>query len=356
MEKVLVGMSGGVDSSAAALLLKRGGYDVSGVTLKLFDGYGPDEERTCCSLSDVEDARSVCYTIGIEHYVFNFKDKFETEVMQNFADCYKGGETPNPCIRCNRFIKFDCMLRRAEELGFDYIATGHYARIERDDKTGRYLLMRPADRSKDQTYVLYGLTQRQLSRTLFPLYGMTKPQIRELAAEAGLVNSRKADSQDICFVPDGDYARFIERFTGEIPKKGFFTDKNGAVLAPHEGFTKYTVGQRRGLGIALGKPAFVVKKDVLSGNITLGDEADLFTRELTAGDVNLISAERIDEPLCLTAKTRYSQQDSPATVFPPDENGNLRIVFDTPQRAVTPGQAVVFYDGDIVVGGGTILP
>ncbi len=356
MAKVLVGMSGGVDSSVAAKVLKDSGYDVTGVTLKMFasEDIIETQTRTCCSLSDVEDARAVAYKLGFEHLVFNFRDVFGEFVIDKFIDSYVSGRTPNPCIECNRHIKFDKMLKRAEELGFDYIATGHYALKEYDEETGRWYLKRPADRSKDQTYVLYSLTQHQLEKTLFPLCGYEKTEVRKIAEEAGLVNSRKPDSQDICFVPDGKYAEFIKKHTDKGSTEGNFTDLQGNVLGKHTGIINYTIGQRKGLGIALGKPAFVVKKDVESNTVVLGSNEDLFTSELIAEDVNFMSVAGIDGEKRVTAKPRYNCADSPATIsMLPD--GRVKVVFDTPQRAVTSGQAVVFYDGDKVLGGGTIV-
>lgn len=357
MNKVMVGMSGGVDSSVAAMILRKDGYDVTGVTLKLFSDEdiinAEKEGKTCCALSDVEDARMVAYKLGFEHHVFNFKDNFRKYVMKQFTDSYLEGKTPNPCIECNRHIKFDKMLRRAKELGYDYISTGHYAVNEYDESSGRFLLKRPADRSKDQTYVLYSLTQEQLACTLFPLGKLEKSQVRELADKAGLVNSSKPDSQDICFVPSGDYAEFIRKFSGADIKKGKFVDTDGSELGVHNGIISYTVGQRKGLGISLGKPAYVIKKDIITNTVTLGDEVDLYTNSLIADDVNLISVEMLSEPIKITAKTRYSQKEQPA-VLSYLGNGEYLVQFDESQRAITSGQAVVFYDGDIVVGGGTI--
>ncbi|MDE5853583.1 MAG: tRNA 2-thiouridine(34) synthase MnmA [Ruminococcus sp.] len=357
MKKVMVGMSGGVDSSVTALILREQGYDVMGVTLKMFDDEDIAEAeksgKTCCALSDVLDARSVAYKLGFEHLTFNFKDCFRENVMKPFANSYLCGKTPNPCIECNRHVKFDKMLRRAMELEYDYIATGHYAICEYDETIERYLLKRPADRKKDQTYVLYSLTQEQLAHTLFPLGNLTKTQVREIAEKAGLVNSDKPDSQDICFIPDGKYAEFIKRFTGiEVPE-GNFIDTDGNILGTHKGIINYTVGQRKRLGISLGKPAYVVRKDIKSNTVVLGDEADLYTKSLVAEDVNLISVSQITEPMRITAKTRYSQTEQPATLSCTD--GIYTVEFDEPQRAVTSGQAVVFYDNDIVIGGGTIV-
>ena len=356
MKKILVGMSGGVDSSAAALLLKQQGYEVSGCTLKLFDGY--DEEnsltRTCCSLSDVEDAKSVCRKIGIEHFVFNFKDAFRTDVTDRFSESYIRGATPNPCIYCNRYIKFDKMLRRALELGFDGIATGHYAKIEQDENSGRTLLIRPADRKKDQTYVLYSMTQFQLEHTVFPLYGMDKGEIRALAEENGLVNARKPDSQDICFVPDGDYAGFISRYTGKTFPEGNFLDTEGNVIGRHGGIHRYTIGQRKGLGVTFGKPVFVCEKDAERNTVTLGDNESLMKASVEAEDVNLISVPDISEPMRITAKTRYNMADAPG-ILERVGDSRIRVTFDSPQRAPAKGQALVIYDGDIVVGGGTII-
>lgn len=357
MKKVMVGMSGGVDSSVAAMILREQGYDVMGVTLKLFSDedivQAKKEGKTCCALSDVEDARSVARRLGFEHVVFNFKDNFREHVMQQFSDCYLSGKTPNPCIECNRHVKFDKMLRRAMELEYDYIATGHYAVNEYDEEKGRYLLKRPVDRSKDQTYVLYSLTQEQLSHILFPLGSLEKSKVRELAEEAGLVNSNKPDSQDICFIPDGNYSEFIRKFSGIEPVEGDFISLNGKILGRHKGMINYTIGQRKGLGVSLGKPAYVVKKDMENNTVILGDEEDLYTSSLVAEDVNLISVSEITEPMRITAKTRYSQTEQPAVIFR-NEQGEYIVEFDKPQRAVTSGQAVVFYDGDIVVGGGTI--
>ncbi len=354
MAKVMVGMSGGVDSSVAAKLLSDEGYDVTGVTLKLFDGEEVDESvRTCCSLSDVEDARNVAYKLGFDHLVFNFKEDFHKSVMEYFVDSYLRGETPNPCIECNKHIKFDKMLRRAEELGFEYISTGHYVRRVFDEKSGKYQLVRPADRSKDQTYVLYGITQYQLSKTLFPLGGLNKSQVREIAEKSGLVNSKKPDSQDICFVPDGDYAGFISKNSDAVLKCGDFLNTSGEKIGTHKGVIHYTVGQRKGLGISLGKPAYVIEKDALKNTVTIGDEKYLYKNEIEVYDLNWISGEQLSAPLNVTAKTRYSQTEAEAEIYPLD-GGNVRVIFKNPQRAPAKGQAAVFYNGDILLGGGTI--
>lgn len=345
-KKVMVGMSGGVDSSVAAKILLDSGYDVTGVTLRMFS----DEDIA----SNIEDARSVADRLGFEHMTFNFKDRFRECVMKYFSESYLCGKTPNPCIECNRHIKFDLMLSEALALGYDYIATGHYAIREFDKKLGRYLIKRPKDRSKEQTYVLYSLTQQQLEHTLFPLGEYEKCDVRKIAETAGLINSKKPDSQDICFVPDGNYAGFIKKFSGAEIKEGNFIDSKGNILGKHKGIIHYTVGQRKGLGIALGKPVFVLRKNPDDNTVTLGDESELYTNELFADNVNLISCERITGRIRVWAKTRYNQTEQPAFAEQL-EDGRIRLVFDNPQRAVTSGQAAVFYDGDIVIGGGTII-
>ncbi len=355
-KKVMAAMSGGVDSAVAALLLLEQGYEVSGVTLKLFsnDDIGLDAvTRTCCSLSDVEDARSVCHKLGIEHFVYNFGDRFDRDVIGRFADCYLSGRTPNPCIDCNRYIKFDALLERALLLGFDHIATGHYARIGYDEAAGRYLLKKSADTAKDQTYVLYNLTQEQLKHTLFPLGGMTKSAVRALAEKNGLVNAGKPDSQDICFVPDGDYGHFIEDVLGRASPPGDFVDTKGNVLGRHKGLIHYTVGQRRGIGLSFDRPKYVVAKNAETNTVVLGDEEDLYADTMNVHDLNLISVAGLDRPYRAEVKTRYSQKAAPATLYPP-AGGVMRVVFDRPQRALTPGQSAVFYDGDTVIGGGII--
>lgn len=359
MKKVMVGMSGGVDSSVSALLLREQGYDVMGVTMKLFSDedivQAEKDGKTCCALSDVEDARSVAYRLGFEHLVFNFKDSFRECVMKKFADSYLKGYTPNPCIDCNRYIKFDRMLRRALELDYDYIATGHYAINEYDEKTGRYLLKRPKDRSKDQTYFLYSLTQEQLKHTLFPLGNLEKSEVREIAEKAGLVNAKKPDSQDICFVPDGNYVSFIEKFTGKSSPHGNFIDKNGNILGEHKGIINYTVGQRKGLGIALGKPMYVIKKDIETNTVTLGEEDDLKLFIFIIENVNLISVSDLGKGGVFLIKTRYSHEGEYG-VIQPIGNNECKVMFPppSPKKRTARGQAVVFYDGDIVVGGGTV--
>ena len=354
MKKILVGMSGGVDSSAAALLLMKQGYEVSGCTMKLYDN--PDTDimtRTCCSIDDIADARSVCYKLGIEHYVFNFKDLFGEKVMDEFADSYINGRTPNPCINCNRRLKFGKMLDRALELGFDGIATGHYAFSVYGEYSGRWLLKCAADPKKDQTYFLYNMTQHQLAHTLFPLNGLTKEEIRALAEENGLITARKRDSQDICFVPDGDYAEFIRRRMGKTFPEGDFISPEGKVLGRHKGIINYTVGQRKGLGVTFGKPVYVTKINAADNTVTLSDEP-LAAKEIYLEDVNLISVEKLDAPMEVTAKVRSTAKPQEAVIYP-IENGRMRVEFESPVSNPTSGQACVFYDFDTVVGGGTII-
>lgn len=353
-KRVLVGMSGGVDSSAAALILKSQGYDVCGCTMRLYDNsvLGEDfPEGGCCSLDDVSDAKSVCRKIGIDHVTLNFTKEFGEYVMKPFADSYINGETPNPCIECNKHLKFGAMLKRAELLGFDYIATGHYAHVEEQD--GRYRLLRPSDRRKDQTYVLYNLGQHELARTLFPLYGYTKDEIRELAEKNGLINAKKRDSQDICFVPDGDYSGFITRYTGFVPQKGDYLSGQGEKIGEHSGIINYTIGQRRGLGITFGKPVYVTGKNAAHNTVTLS-ENELAVKEIFLRDVNIISGNKLTEPVTAAVKIRYSAREQQAVIFPEDEKGLTRVRFKKYAKNPAPGQACVFYDVDVVLGGGVI--
>lgn len=343
MEKVLVGMSGGVDSSAAALILKEKGYDVSGVTLKLCKEDKP---------KDLSDAKAVCEKLSIEHFTLDLKKEFREFVISDFVEEYKKGNTPNPCLVCNKYIKFGKMLDFAEELGCQKIATGHYAKVE--EKDGRFILLRAKDKSKDQSYVLYSLTQHQLSHLALPLGDLTKTEIRTLAEAAGLVSADRPDSQDICFVPDGDYAAFIEKTDGFISEKGDYVNLDGEVLGEHQGVIHYTIGQRKGLGIALGKPQFVIDKFAETNRVVLGDEEHLFRSVVTVTDVNFIPFDTLTEEMRVTAKLRYRHIEQPATIKPL-ENGKVQIIFDEPQRAPSPGQAAVFYDGDTVIGGGIII-
>lgn len=355
-KKALVAMSGGVDSSVAAYLTKEMGYNATGITLKLFDNedIGETKEKTCCSLDDIDDARNVCRKIGIPYYVYNFKDSFKENVIDRFISAYENGTTPNPCIDCNRYIKFEKLIRRVEELEFDKVVTGHYSIIEYDEGADRFLLKKSADLSKDQSYVLYSLTQKQLSKTLLPLGNLTKSYVREIAESLNLINAKKHDSQDICFVPDGDYAKFIEQYTGRTYPNGNFVDENGNILGEHKGIIRYTVGQRKGLGLALPCPMYVKEKNLEENKVILCENHRLFSKELYATDINLISCDRIDKPMRVKARVRYNQPEQPATVEQTDNN-TIHITFDEPQRAISKGQAVVLYDGEYVIGGGTII-
>ena len=354
-KKALIAMSGGVDSAVAAFLMQQQGWDCTGVTMRLFDNsiLADGAESTCCSLDDVEDARSVARRLGMPFYAFNFKADFREKVIDKFVHCYECGMTPNPCIECNRHLKFDHLLRRGIELGCDFVVTGHYAQIRQDPNTGRYILYKAADLSKDQSYVLYSLTQDQLAHTRFPLGGLSKTEARAIAEEQGFINARKHDSQDICFVPDGDYVAFMQRYTGKDYPAGDFLDLNGNVVGKHQGAVRYTLGQRKGLGLAMGAPVYVCAKDMERNTVTVGPNEALYSTSLLANDWNWFPFAELTQPLHITAKARYNQPPQPATVYP-EENGTARVEFDSPQRALTPGQAVVLYDGDMVVGGGTI--
>ena len=341
MEKVLVGMSGGVDSSVCAALLKNDGYEVLGITLDLFGD----------TTQSQADAKSVCDSLEIEHTVFDLKNEFKGFVIDNFINEYINGRTPNPCIVCILEIKFGEMLKLADKLGCDKIATGHYAKII--EKNGRFLLCRGDDRSKDQSYVLYCLTQKQLSRTVFPLASHSKDEVRATAEGLNLVNANKKDSQDICFVPDGDYAAFIEKTANFVAQTGNYLDINGKVLGQHKGVIRYTIGQRKGLGIALGKPAFVIDKNPNTNEVIIGDEENLFYNKVYIENLNFIPFDELKGEMKVFCKLRYRHTEQPA-IIKPYKNGVL-VEFDAPQRAPSPGQAAVFYDGDIVVGGGTIV-
>jgi tRNA-specific 2-thiouridylase len=357
--RALVAMSGGVDSSVAAYLMKEAGWDCIGATMKLFDegdegfaGAGTGRlEKSCCSLDDVNDARDVAHRLNIPHYVLNLRDDFRKLVIERFIKVYEEGGTPNPCIDCNRFIKFNSLLFRARQLEYDCLVTGHYARIERSG--GRYLLKKSLDERKDQSYVLYAITQEQLKSAAFPLGGLRKEDVRQIAVEQGFINAAKQDSQDICFVPDGDYGAFIERYTGKTYPEGSIVDSAGNILGRHRGFVRYTIGQRRGLGVSSKTPLYVSAKSKRDNTVTLGPEAELYSKSLVADNINLIACDALEKPLRVSVKTRY-MQTAEAAVAEQTEDDLLRIRFDEPQRAVTPGQAAVLYDGDYVVGGGTI--
>jgi tRNA-specific 2-thiouridylase len=365
-ETIAVAMSGGVDSSTVAAMLRAEGHNVIGLTMQLWNqrrlaghaGMPESVQGRCCSIDDVYDARRVAETLRIPYYVVNHEERFERDVVRPFVEEYLAGRTPIPCSLCNNHLKFDQLLIVAQQIGADQIATGHYAQVIFDDQLGRWLLKRPADRSKDQTYFLFGLTQEQLSRTLFPLGKMTKPEVRELARKHSLVIAEKPDSQEICFVPGGDYKRFLEAYLTEqgdqpVAVGGEMVTTDGKVIGEHAGVHNFTVGQRKGLGMATGSPLYVIQIKNDTRQVVVGKDEELYSRTLTACRVNLVSAPEILEPMRVTVKIRHKHQPAPATI---ESSGRdeVRVTFDEPQRALTPGQAAVFYDGDIVVGGGWI--
>ena len=355
-KKVVVGMSGGVDSSVAAYLLKQQGYDVVGVTMQIWQDESHEEiekKGGCCGLSAVDDARRVAAMLDIPYYVMNCKSEFKRDVIDYFVREYLAGRTPNPCIACNRYVKWESLLTRSIQIGADYIATGHYARIC-ELPNGRYAIRNSVTAKKDQTYALYNLTQEQLKRTLMPIGDYTKEQVRKIAEDIGLMVAGKPDSMEICFVPDNDYASFIEKETGVTSVPGDFVDVDGNVIGKHKGVIHYTVGQRKGLGIALGKPAFVVAIRPEQNQVVIGEDRDVYTERLYANNLNFMSVDNITEPVHVKAKIRYSHEGAYCTVRKIDSD-TIECIFDQPVRAVTPGQAVVLYDGEYVLGGGTII-
>lgn len=346
----MIAMSGGVDSAVTAHLIKNAGYDALGATAIMFDRKDP---RFAAEQSeDIADAKRVADLVGIDHFVFDLSEEFKNTVIEDFISSYLNGLTPNPCIVCNKKIKFGSLLSKAEDLGCSHIASGHYAIIVKDPN-GRFLLKKGKDTKKDQAYVLWQLSQHQLAHTLLPLGELTKDEVREIAAQMNFVNSRKKESQDICFIPDGDYVSFLSRFADLSFKSGNYIDIVGNVLGKHSGAVKYTTGQRKGLGIALGEPAYVLDKDMVNNTVTLGKEELLFSRSLDANNINFIAFDRLDAPLRVEAKIRYSHKTAKATLEQ-TSNNSFHLEFDEPQRAITKGQSVVLYDGDYVLGGGII--
>jgi len=356
-KKVVCAMSGGVDSSVAAALLVEAGYDVIGITMNIWPSAKTAEEAErfggCCSLSATDDAKKVAYKLGIPHYTFDFREIFKQEVIEDFVSEYRRGRTPNPCIKCNQFVKFQSLLHKAMAIGADYVATGHYARIEYDGSRERFILKKGVDESKDQSYVLYVLTQEQMAHTLFPIGHLTKEETRRRAAEHGLSVAQKKESQEICFVPDKNYPNFVNEYVPGASKPGPIYDKLGNVLGVHKGIIHYTIGQRKGLGITSPVPLYVIAIREEEDAIVVGTKEDLGKTSLIADDINLISIAELLEPMKVKAKIRYKSPEAPATISPMPEK-RIKVEFEHPQSAITPGQAVVFYDGDIVVGGGTI--
>lgn len=356
-KKALIAMSGGVDSSVSAALMCEKDYECIGVTMKLYEKEETCEtsDKACCTLSDVEDARNICHKLGMRFYVSNFKEDFSEQVIARFIKAYEIGATPNPCIDCNRYMKFEKLYHRAKEMSCDLIVTGHYARVEKDENTGRYLLKKAKNIKKDQSYVLYFLSQEQLEHTLFPLGEYSdKEQVREIAEKYGFINARKHDSQDICFVPDGDYGSFIEEYANKKYPPGNFVDMDGKILGQHKGIIRYTIGQRKGLGLSLPAPMYVYDKNLEENTVILSSEKELFTSELIANNFNWIAYDKPNEPVRVAAKTRYNAKEAAAWAEV-QKDGQVLVKFDEPQRAITKGQAVVLYDGDVVVGGGTII-
>lgn len=354
INKAIIAMSGGVDSSVAALLVKKSGIDCIGITMKLIGDDTLKISPSCCTEKDIQDAANVSEKLNIPHFVFNFSANFKEKVVDNFVQCYENGMTPNPCVQCNRYLKFDMLFSEAEKLGGDCVVTGHYARVEYDEKSGRYLLKKAKDPTKDQTYVLYSLTQEQLSRAYFPLGEMEKTTVRDLAEENGFINAYKKDSQDICFIKDCKYFEFIEDYTGKKYPEGNFVDTEGNLIGKHKGIIRYTVGQGKKLGLILKEPLYVLEVDHENNKVILGKNDELYKKELLANDINLISVSEIKGEMRVKAKIRYRQHEADATVIQISSD-TIKVIFDEPQRAITKGQSVVLYDGDTVVGGGTII-